>query len=124
MQITVRRDNRTVHQWPDVPREDDVRQALQVRIAEARTLWRAMDELENGSDEYPSADDCLDNVALTVLARGKHIDQMSDADFALIGAHMAQWFEKHALQPIARAEQATVGQRLEDEAAEREWRAA
>ena len=108
------------YRWPDVPSADDVRQELQARIVEHASLYRAMDRLENTQDQYPDADECLDNVALTVLARGKRVDQMSDADFVLIGAHMAQWFHRNALLPITQLEQASVAQRLDDEAAERE----
>ena len=108
------------YRWPDIPRADDVRQELQARMVEHVSLYRAMDQLENTQDEYPDADQCLDNLALTFLARSKRVDQMSDADFVLIGAHMAQWFEKHALLPITQLEQASVAQRLDDEAAELE----
>ncbi len=124
MNITVQRGSRITHEWPDVPTEDQVRQALQERTAETCSLFTTMATLESGQDEYPNTDDCLDNVALTVLARGKRIEDMTDADFALIGAHMAQWFHKHALLPIAQLEQAIVAQRLDDEAAYREFEAA
>lgn len=120
MQITVQRGTRITHEWPDIPTDDQVRQALQARIAKTCGLFTAMSTLESGRDEYPNADECLDNVALTVLSRGKRVDQMTDADFALIGAHVAQWFEKHALQPITQIEQAIVGQRLDEEAYEYE----
>ena len=119
MQLIKHHGSRSAYRWPDIPSADDVRQELQ-RIFEDGSLYRAMDRLENTQDEYPNTDDCLDNVALTVLARGKRIKDMTDADFVLIGAHMAQWFEKHALLPITQLEQASVAQRLDDEAAERE----
>ena len=122
MNITVQRGSRITHEWPDVPTEDQVRQALQERMAKTWSLLLAIETLE--CDDYPDADDCLDNVALTVLARGKRVDQMTDADFALIGAHMAQWFHRHALLFITQLEQATVAQRLDDEAAYREFEAA
>ena len=119
MQLIKHHGSRAAYRWPDLPSADDVRQELQ-RIFEDGSLYRAMDRLENTQDEYPNTDDCLNNVALTVLARGKRIKDMTDADFVLIGAHMAQWFERHALMPITRLEQASVAQRLDDEAAERE----
>ena len=120
MQPIKHHGSRAAYRWPDIPSADDVRQELQACVVEHVSLYRAMDRLENTQDEYPNTDDCLDNVALTVLARGKRIKDMTDADFALIGAHMAQWFERHALLPIAQLEQASVAQRLDDEAAERE----
>ena len=120
MQITVQRGSRITQEWPEVPTEDQVRQALQARIAETCGLFTAMATLESGQDEYPDADQCLDNVALTFLARGKRIEDMTDADFALIGAHVAQWFHRHALLPITKLEQETVAQRLDDEASDRE----
>ena len=119
MQLIKHHGSCPAYRWPDIPSADDVRQELQ-RIFEDGSLYRAMDRLENTQDEYPDADQCLDNLALTFLARGKRINDMTDADFVLIGAHMAQWFEKHALLPITQLEQATVAQRLDDEAAERE----
>ena len=119
MQPIKHHGSRTAYRWLDIPSADDVRQELQ-RIFEDGSLYRAMDRLENTQDEYPDADQCLDNLALTFLARGKRINDMTDADFVLIGAHMAQWFEKHALLPITQLEQASVAQRLDDEAAERE----
>ena len=119
MQLIKHHGSRSAYRWPDIPSADDVRQELQ-RIFEDGSLYRAMDRLENTQDEYPDADQCIDNLALTFLARGKRVDQMTDADFSLIGAHMAQWFEKHALLPITQLEQASVAQRLDDEAAERE----
>ena len=119
MQLIKHHGSRPAYRWPDIPSADDVRQELQ-RIFEVGSLYRAMYRLENTQDEYPNTDDCLNNVALTVLARGKRIKDMTDADFVLIGAHMAQWFEKHALMPITQLEQASVAQRLDDEAAERE----
>ena len=124
MSITIKRGNRITHEWSDVPTDAQVRQALQARIADTHTLFDAMATLESGQDGYPIADECLDNVALTFLSRGKSIEEMSDADFALIGAHVAQWFHKYGLRPIFHAEQATVAQRLDDEAAEREGEAA
>ena len=120
MQPIKHHGSRPAYRWLDIPSADDVRQELQARMVEHVSLYRAMDRLENTQDEYPDADQCLDNLALTVLARGKRIKDMTDADFVLIGAHMAQWFEKHALMPITQLEQASVAQRLDDEAAERE----
>ena len=58
----------------------------------------------------------LGNIAVTFFARGKSIEDMTDADFALIGAHMAQWFQRHFIEPMLMLEKDTVARRLEDEA--------
>lgn len=99
----------------DMPSDAQILNALRARI-NCEPLFKAMDRaLYSGADAYPDGDAALDNIAVTFLARGKSIENMTDADFALIGGHMAQWFQRHFIEPMLEIEKDAVARRLEEE---------
>lgn len=102
--------------YTEIPTDAQILSALRERI-NREPLFKAMERsLYSGSDAYPDSDSCIDNIAVTFLARGKSIEDMTDADFALIGGHMAQWFQRNFIEPMLTLEKDTVARRLEDEA--------
>lgn len=102
--------------YAEIPTDAQILSALRERI-NREPLFKAIERsLYSGSDAYPDAYACVDNIAVTFFARGKPIEDMTDADFALIGGHMAQWFQRHFIEPMLMLEKDTVARRLEDEA--------
>ncbi|WP_455387401.1 hypothetical protein [Petrachloros mirabilis] len=101
--------------YTEIPTDAQILSSLREHI-NREPLFKAMERsLYSDSDAYPDAYACVDNVATTFFARGKTIEAMTDADFALIGGHMAQWFQRHFIEPMLTLEKDTVAHRIEDE---------